>query len=170
MQVAAALRGLVLEATEGHELTLAIEHTLYRRRAEGSDQLILEVGIARIEAVVLGAGTHCHAGARGHARTLEATPHVPQLGNVAQPGQPHTQAARTQRLYEALHVRGPADRHDDDAFGQQVAAAPPRQRFERRLVAPALDQDRRTRLRGAHQTTRGVGVERWARAPGAWRR
>lgn len=50
------------------------------------------------------------------------------------------------------------------AFARQVAAAPPRQRFERRLVAPALDQDCRARLRGAYQATRGVGVERRARA------
>jgi len=36
MQLAAALRGLLLEAAERHELALDIEHTLHRRRADGA--------------------------------------------------------------------------------------------------------------------------------------
>jgi hypothetical protein len=64
MQLAAALRMLVLEAAERHEFAFDTEHTLHRRRAEGADQLILKVGIARIEAVVLVA---C---ARGHASKI----------------------------------------------------------------------------------------------------
>ena len=43
MQVAAALRGLILEAAERRELALGLEHTLHRRRAQGADQLILQV-------------------------------------------------------------------------------------------------------------------------------
>jgi hypothetical protein len=85
----AALRGLVLEAAKGHELALRLDDTLHRRRAEGTDQLILQIGIAGIEA--LGSV----AGARGDAGAREAAPHVRQLGDVAQPGQPNTQSERT---------------------------------------------------------------------------
>ncbi len=95
MQVAGALRGLVLEAAERRELALGTQHTLHRRRARGTDQLVFQVGIAGMEAVVLDALVG------GHAGTLEAAPHVAQLGDVAEPGQPHAQALRTERLHEA---------------------------------------------------------------------
>src|SRR5450432_1235895 len=62
MQLAAALRGLVLEAAERRELALGTQHTLHRRRAQGADQLVFQVGIAGIEAVVLDALVRGHAG------------------------------------------------------------------------------------------------------------
>ena len=151
MQVAAALRGLILEAAKRRELALGVEHTVHCRRADGADQLVFQVGIAGIEAVVLDALV------RGHAGILEAAPHVAQLGDVAEPGQPHAQALRTERLHEALQVRGPADGDDDDAFGLQVAVAAAGERFERGLVAPAFDKDRGIRARGDHEVARVVG-------------
>ena len=164
MQVAAALRGLVLEAAERRELALGIEHTLHRRRADGADQLVFQVGIAGIEAVVLDALV------RGHAGTLEAAPHVAQLGDVAEPGQPHAQALRTERLHEALQVGGAADGDDDDAFGLQVAAATAGEGFEGGLVAPAFDEDGGMRVNSDHEVTRVVGGSRRARARRRWRR
>ena len=45
----------------------------------GADQLVFQVGIAGIEAVVLDALV------RGHAGALEAAPHVAQLGPAVAP-------------------------------------------------------------------------------------
>ena len=127
-------------------------------RAERADQLVLQVGIA-------GKGAGCRGrSAGGHAGAPEAAPHV-RSSAIEQPGQPTPRPCGPSACTKRRTCGGPADRHDDDAFGAQVAAAPPRQRLERRLVAPALDQDRRPRLRGAHQATRGVGSS-GGRGPG----
>ena len=162
-----ALRGLLLEAAERRELALGVEHALDGDRAERADQFVLEVRLAGEKAVI--------RGARGRvpfadAGTFERTAHVPQLGDVAQPRELEAEAVRTERPHEALDVRRPADRHDDDAFGREVAAAPPRERFDRGLIAPPFDEDRCARIGGAGERSRALRVERRARARRSRRR
>ena len=74
----------------------------------------------------------------------EATPEVALLGGIAESCQPDVVTGWAEHLQEAPDVRRPTDRHDRDAFGAEIAAAPAGQRFERELVADPFDEHDRT--------------------------
>jgi hypothetical protein len=113
---------------------------------------------------VLRCGVGAARRAFADAGASEIAADLPQLGDVAQSGEPQAETVRPERLREALHVARAADRHDDDAFAAQVAAASSRERLECSLVAPAFDEDRRARLGGAREIQCGLRGERRPRA------
>ena len=103
---------------------------------------------------------------RRHARGRAAP--VRQLGGIAWPGQPRHAVERTERSARgAAHVRGPADRRFDATMrfhGQQVAAAPPRQRSS----SAAWSLQPSTRMRRTRPRRHSPGdARRQGRAAGA---
>ena len=101
-----------------------------RLSAEAADQLVLEVGVADVEA-----GRQV----RAEAGPLEDEPDVVRLARVAQAGEPD--ALGDEHLEEAPDVPRASDRDDGDPLGREVAAAPGGERLDRELVAHALDED-----------------------------
>ena len=76
---------LLLEGAERAELTLSLDDLLHRAGTESADQLVLEVGVADVEAQPF------HLDARqvgAEAGPIEPAPEVVLLGGVAEPGQP----------------------------------------------------------------------------------
>ena len=103
-----------------------LEHPL---RSERADELPLQVGVAREEAVGAAAGA------------LEPAQDVTLLGDVVEPGD----ADAAQPPQGPLDRLRAADRNDGDALGGEIAAAPGSERLDRDPVAGALDQDDRVR-------------------------
>ena len=92
-----ALRGLLLEGSEASKLALGFDDPLDAGGAEAADQLVLEVGVADVEA-----GPH-ELGAE--AGPLDGEPEVALLAGVAQAGEPD--ALGDEKVEEAPDVPGP---------------------------------------------------------------
>lgn len=134
------LRGLPLEDSERGEFPLRLYHDLYGLRPEGTDQLVLQVGIAHVEAE----GLHVCAGdVRTETGPFETSPEVALLRGVAEPGQRDVRSPRTESFKEAAGVLRAADRHDRDAFRLEISPAAPSERFERVLVTDTFDEHNR---------------------------
>jgi hypothetical protein len=148
---------LDLEFAEGTELALSVYDSFDSARAEGTNQLVFKIGVAdekteRFDAFV--------AEVRSEPRLLEAAPYLRCFGGVAQTGQLEAEPSWAQCLHETPDIRRASDRHHDDALGVQVPSTPPRQRLERCLVTPALDEDHRAGLGTKHQLACGCRIER----------
>jgi carbonic anhydrase len=131
-----------LQRTEGTELALRVDDALDGGGAERADQLVLEVGVAHVEAEALHLGSP-EVGAE--AGSLEPAPELALLGRVAEAGQPDVAPSR------AVELQGPGDRlratdrHDGDLLRLEVESTPAGQRLESALVADALDEHDRDR-------------------------
>ena|SRR5215211_634832 len=113
-------RGLVLEGSERAELPVRVDHLFHRRRTEGADQLVLEVGYADVEAERF----HPGAGQAGaEAGALESALEEAFLRGVAEAGQPDVEASRPEAVDEAPDRVRTSDRHDRDALGGEVPTA-----------------------------------------------
>ena len=134
---AALLGRLLLERPERPELTLRLDDPLHLGRAEGPDELGLEIGHADVEAE----GLHrrpVEAGA--DAGALQGATEVVLLVGVAQPRQIDVQPVRAVVLEVPTHVLGPTHGHDPDAVGGEIPSPPLGQRGECEAVAHPLDQ------------------------------
>jgi SpoVK/Ycf46/Vps4 family AAA+-type ATPase/predicted metal-dependent enzyme (double-stranded beta helix superfamily) len=130
---------LPLERPERTEVAVLGDELLDAGGAEGADELVLEVGLADVEAERL------HPGAgqlRAAAGALEGTLEVALLARVHETREPDAVEA-AQEASDRLRA---SDRHDRHAFGREVAAAPLGERLDRDPVADALDEDDGTRL------------------------
>jgi hypothetical protein len=128
---------LLLESAEGPKISVGIDDPLYRRRAESADQLILEICDADVETESF----HLGAGEVGaEAGLLEGASKIGFLAGVAQPREPDPEPAGTESVQETANSLRAADRHYRHAFGLEVAATTFGERFERDLVADALDE------------------------------
>ena len=125
------MRGLILEGPEASELALGLDDLLDAGSAEAADQLVLEVGVADVEAGL--------REVRAEARPLDGEPEVVLLAGVAQARDPD--ALGKELLEEAPDIPGASDRDDRDTLGREVAAAPDGERLDRELVAHAFDED-----------------------------
>ena len=122
------------------------EDPLDCRRSERADQLVLEIGIAHVEAEPLHPRPRQM---RAEASPLERAAEVALLGGVAQAGQPRFIVPLPDRVEDVADRLRAADRDDRDAFGHEVSPAASGERLERDLVADAFDEDdprRRRRL------------------------
>jgi hypothetical protein len=117
------LGGLVLEGPEASELALGFDDLLDAGGSEAADQLVLEVGVADVQA----------------GRVEAGAPEVSGLAGVAETGE--ADALRDERLEEGADVPGPADRDHGDALGREIAAAPGGQRLDGELIAHTFDKD-----------------------------
>jgi hypothetical protein len=111
--------GLVLEVAERLELTLRRDDLLDPVGAERADQLVLEIR---------GADVGCIA---------EHAPEPAFLAGVAQPDYTFPFVLRSR----AANRLCPADRHDLDACGGEVAAKLRRNRFKGDPVGDSFDED-----------------------------
>jgi len=100
---------LLLQRSEGTQLALLVDQPLDRGRAESTDQFVLQIGVAQVEAE------------RFHPRSVEvvaeagasqATPKVGLLGHVAQSAEPDVDARWAEHLQELAETLRPPDRHD----------------------------------------------------------
>ncbi len=131
------MRLLLLVGTERPELALRGEDALDGLGAERADQLVLEIGVAHVEAEAL----HVFAReVRAEPGALERPAEGVLLARVAQPCQPHAPLRAPQPSEERPDRLRAADRHDGDALSVEVVPPPLRERFERRLVARTFHQ------------------------------
>jgi hypothetical protein len=108
---------------------------------ERADQLVLQICVADVEAELSHLGA-CRRGAQSGAQpgTLETAAEVALLAGVAEAREPDVAALRPELEQDASNRLRTADRHDRDAFGFEVPAAPLRERFQRDAVADPLDE------------------------------
>jgi hypothetical protein len=132
--------GLSLEGPQRFEFSQRFDDPFHGGGAEGADQLVLQVRIAREETEAL----YLRTGEVGaHASPLEPAPDVALLCGVVEAGQFDIKAMGAEPIQEAADVRCTPHGHDGNTLGVQVAAASSRKRLERVLVADALHQDDR---------------------------
>src|SRR5205814_819909 len=129
-------RGLLLERAERAQLALRLDDLLHGPSAQGSNQLVLQVDDADIEAEPL------------HAGPVEGAPELALLACVAQPRQRHVQPARAEAVEEPADALGTAHRHDRDTLALEVPAAALGERPERDLVARPFDEHDCARVPG----------------------
>lgn len=131
------LRGLLLEGAKRPELSLDCGDLLDDGGAEASDQLVLEVRDADVEAEPF----HIDASeARAQADPLEAALEVGLLGSVAETGESDIQSVRPEAVQEAPDGLRTAHWHDGDALFAEIPAAALSQRLEGALVADPFDE------------------------------
>jgi hypothetical protein len=136
-----SLRRLLLERAERAELTLGGDHLFHSGGTDGPDELVLEVGIADVEAEAF------HIGPREvgpEAGPLETAPEFKLLSGVAEAGEPQIQSPRAEPLQEPSDRLCAADWHDGDALPIEITTTALSQRFQRELVADPLDEYDRT--------------------------
>lgn len=117
---------LFLQCAERTQIALRIDDVLNSFDTESTDELVLEIGIADEEL------------RRSATALLEAPAEVVGLACVAETGDTNVRLERAQKAPEGVRS---ADGHHRDAFGGKVAAASFGERFDRALVADALDDD-----------------------------
>src|SRR4029079_5527423 len=86
---------------------------------------------------------------------LESAPEVALLPRVAEAGEAHVRLRGAVEPEEAADRLRAAHRHDRDALGGEIAAAPACERLERDPVAHAFDEHDGTRIGGS--TARPLG-------------
>jgi hypothetical protein len=121
----ASPRGLVLERAEGSEVALRLDHLQDPLGTERADELVLQVGVTDEDAELL------------EACSVERSPKVAFLARVAKSCDP----GATVLGEEAPDRLRAAHRDHGNAIGGEVAAVALGERFDRHLVADALDED-----------------------------
>ena len=129
-------RRLLLERPERAEVAFGLDDGLDEGRAERTDQLVLQVGDADVEAEPL----HVGAGELGaEAGPLETAPVDTSSSPSSQrPASRTSERGSAEARQEAPDRLGAPDRDDRDALGIEIPAAPRRERLERDLVADSL--------------------------------
>ncbi len=134
-------RRLLLERAEGAEITLSVDDLLDGGRAVSADQLVLEVGLADVEAQPLQVGAS-EVGAEAGA--LEAAPEVAFLRGVTETRELEVASLRAVETQEPSDGLGAADRHNGNALGLEIATAALGERLQGLLVARPFDEHDRT--------------------------
>src|SRR6266536_2799812 len=117
--------------------TLVRSSAATSRGAEGTDQLVLQVFDAHVEAELL----HLDASEIGaEAGPLETALEVTLLCGVTEAGQSDAEPPRAEQIQEPSDVLRTRHRHDGNALGFQVSTASLGERFERELVAESFDE------------------------------
>jgi hypothetical protein len=160
--------GLVLQGAERAQIALGVHNLFDAGGAEGTDQLVLEIGVADVEAAAfhVGAGQRGVVGERG-AGPLEGAAEVVLLRSVAEAREPEVQPLGAVRCEGVSDPLGAADRDDGNALGGETASPALGEGFEGVLVAGAFDED--DGARGGHWeriAVRGETVRRGGAARG----
>ena len=125
------------ERAEGWEIAARLEDRLDPCRSEGSDQLILEVGLADEETEVLEIGWRRTQRLPG---PLERAPVVAFLGRVDGPRQRQVGPGGAEPVDRVPDVLRAAHRDDRDTRRSQIVPAPRGEGLEGALVAHVLDE------------------------------
>ena len=129
---------LFLERAEGAEVTVPRENLLDDGGAEGTDQLVLEVGVAHVEPELL----HSLATQAGaEPGLLEGVTEAALLAGVAQAGDPRIDAARADQAEHVADGLRATDGNHANPFRAEISPAPHCKCLESHLVARALDED-----------------------------
>jgi N-acyl homoserine lactone hydrolase len=137
---------LSLEGPEGAEIAHPVDDPLHRRGPQGSDQLVLQVFDADVEAQPL----QVLAGEVGaEASSLQSVSETALLAGVAEAGQPDVQAFRTEPIQERADVRRASHRHDGHTLGFEITVRSRCESLEGALVALAFDEHDRTCIEGS---------------------
>ena len=134
------LRGLLLKNPERREITLLGKDLLDPRDTERPNQLVLEIGIADEEVLVL---QIADGGGVPHTDRIESFVEETHLGQIAQPGYPYVQPGRTVAPEKMTDVSRSVHRKNGNAFGPQITIAPRRQCHHRTLIADSFDENHR---------------------------
>jgi hypothetical protein len=113
---------LFLVSAERAQLPLRFEQFLHRRGTQCARQLVLQVGVARIEAEPLEIGAR---EARAEAGSSESPPEVALFGGVVEACETETQPRGPVALEEAAEVPVAAYRRDRHALRIEVVALSP---------------------------------------------
>ena len=136
-----ALRGLLLERAERSELALGGNHLFHAGRADGADQLVLEIRDAHVEAELL----HVGASEVGpEAAALEAAPEIGFLSGVTETREPDVETAWAELFHVPPDRLSTADGQDGNPLRFEVAAPPLGKRLQGQLVADPLDEHDRS--------------------------
>ncbi len=125
--------------------------------SEASDQLVLEVCHAHVEAEGLHVGP---SDVDAETGALETALEVVFLRGVTQAREPHVEPLRAELLEEAADRLRTTDRHDGHALGVEIAASTLGEGFERALVADPFDEH--------DGAWRGAIGRAWAVVAGRW--
>ena len=132
-----AMRELLLVGAKRTQYPVRLQDRLDDGGAKATDQLVLQIGLADVEAEALHLGT---AEIETEAGPLESTPQPALFARVAETSEPDARPARSIPAQEpAERLRAP-DRHDRYALGHEISAAPSREGLERKLVADTFNQ------------------------------
>jgi hypothetical protein len=137
-----AMRDLLLVGAKRPQYPVLGEDCLHGRGAKATDQLVLQIRLADVEAEPFHPAA---AEVKLEAGPLESTPQLALLPRVTETSQPdarHVLAIEAQEPAERL--RAP-DRHDGNAVGREIPAAPSSEGLERNLVADTFDEHDCTR-------------------------
>jgi len=131
-----------LKLSERREVALLGKDLFHCTDTEGSDQFVLEIGVAHIKPATFQLAA---AGDRAQPHTFETLLEETHLGAVAETGQPDVQTARAEFPQKVGDVGRALHRQDSDTLGEQVAIPAPGECRHRKLVA---DPSTRTTVRG----------------------
>jgi hypothetical protein len=133
----AAVEGLVLQLPKRCELALALDDQLDARGAEASNQLVLEVGVAHVEAETLQLRA---VEIRSEAGVLETSADVILLREVVQTCESDVTSVWSEQGQETPDVRCAAHRDDGDRLIAKIPLASRGDDLESDLIAQSFDE------------------------------
>jgi hypothetical protein len=132
-----SMRGLLLVGAKRSQLPMRGEDLLHHTGTEATDQLVLQIRLAHIEAEPLHVGA---AEVATEAGALESEPQRALLSRVAETGQPDIRATRTVQIQEPADCLRAPNRHDGNTLGRENPATSQSKRHQRDLVTDALNK------------------------------
>jgi hypothetical protein len=137
-----AMRELLLIGAKRSQYPVRGEDCLHARGAKTTDQLVLQIRLADVEAEPFHVGA---AEIGTEAGPLESTPQLALLARVAEAGDPHARPSRGVQAQEPVErLRAPHRQHRN-ALGHEIPPAPSREGVERNLVTDTFDEHDCTR-------------------------
>jgi hypothetical protein len=134
---------LLLERPEASKVAVRVNHLFHCGGTEGTDQLVLQVCDADIEAQPFEIGAY-EVGTE--AGSLETMLEVALLCGVAETRQLEVEPLRPELGDEASDCLRASDRHDGNAFGLQIATTTLSERLDRELVAGPFNEHHRSQV------------------------
>ena len=129
------------------EIVIGLKDLLDARRTKRTDQLLLEVGIAHVEAKPLQVFAR---EVRAKSRALEGPPKHWLLAGIAETSKTRGTRSESELVEELADAMGAAEALDPDAFGDEIDPAPLGERLDRDLVALTFDDHDRLRVGPVH--------------------
>ncbi len=131
---------LSLERTKGPQLTLGVEDPLDDCGPDRSNQFVLQILDAHVKSQI---GHGVDGGRRPNTALMQAPPHEFGGVGIAKTGEVPAFAVGPEPPEVAGHCLGTPDRKHHNTLRFQITSPSPGQRFDRDLIADALDDDDR---------------------------
>ena len=137
-----SMRRLLLVGAKRPQLPMRVEDLLHGGGTEATDQLVLQIGFADVEAEPF----HVRAAEVGtKAGTFKSAPDLSFFSRVAETRQPDVGSIRPVQVQEAADRLRAPDRPDANALGGEIPAASYGERLHCDLVADTFDEHDCTR-------------------------